>query len=192
MNNHEKPGGRKNPPPLIRDEQPLLRMLVAQATRRGQTLAGLAKTLGVTYERLAQWRRGEAGINRAHKSVHEKAAAYLGVPTIVVLMLAGGIELPDFVWPGEDSLEARVNRELERLHQDPLIGAFAPSELFTANPAVKLFVTFLLRELEGEARSERPTRRWLTALHHAAIGNAQGQLDLEALRKESVQNTALF
>ena len=30
--------GRRNPPPVIRDEQPLLRLLVAEATRRGDTL----------------------------------------------------------------------------------------------------------------------------------------------------------
>lgn len=45
---------RHNPPPVMGDEQPLLRALVFEATRRGDTLGLLAKHLGVTYERLAQ------------------------------------------------------------------------------------------------------------------------------------------
>jgi hypothetical protein len=48
---------RRNPPVVVHDEQVLLWILVAQATQRGDTLAKLAKALGVTYERLAQWRR---------------------------------------------------------------------------------------------------------------------------------------
>ena len=81
MTTKEKsPVKRRNPPPITRDEQPLLRVLVSEATRRGDTLAALAKELGVTYERLAQWRRNDALIAKAHRSVHEKAATYLGLP----------------------------------------------------------------------------------------------------------------
>ena len=82
-------GKRGSPPPVLRDEQPLLRALVAEAARRGDTLAGLAKALGVSYERLAQWRRNVSAIRNAHGFVHENAARYLGVPTVLVLVLAG-------------------------------------------------------------------------------------------------------
>ncbi len=82
---------RANPPPVIQDDQVLLRILVAQATQRGETLAKLAQALGVTYERLAQWRRQEGSISRAHRSVHENAARYLGVPVVLVLTLAGTV-----------------------------------------------------------------------------------------------------
>src|SRR5674476_692391 len=108
MKKEESSTGRANPPPIVRDEQPLLKALVAEATRRGETLASLAKALGVTYERLAQWRRNDALINNAHRSVHERAAKYLGLPTVLVLMFAGSIGLEEFVWPGRGSLKDRI------------------------------------------------------------------------------------
>lgn len=146
---------RRSPPPLTRDEQPLLRALVTEATRRGDSLAGLAKKLGVTYERLAQWRRGDAAISKANRSVQEKAAQYLGLPTILILVMGGLGELKDFVWPHQDSLKDRVGRELERLRQDPYLGAFVPNELLGAEPAIKLFVMFLFHELESETGHNR-------------------------------------
>ena len=183
---------RANPPPLIRDEQPLLKVLVAEATKRGETLASLAKSLGVTYERLAQWRRNEAHIANAHRGVHEKAAQYLGMPTVLVLMFAGTVGLQEFVWPGEDSLKVRVGRELERLRQDPYLGPFVPRELAAASPAVKLFVTFLFHELDGGRAQGQPGYRWLTALHQAAIGNAHGQSELQTLRQQATESQAFF
>lgn len=186
---------RRNPPPLIRDLHPLLRTLVAEATRREDTLALLAQQLGVTYERLAQWRRGESDISNAHRSVHEGAAKYLGIPTVLVLLMAGAIDIEDFVWPDESSLSDRVARELERLRQDPYIGSVVPPELASASPAVKLFVVFLYRELHGDTgqgSQGKRAYRWLTALNQAAAGNIRGQLDLETLREEAKERTDIF
>lgn len=169
MTTKEKsPAKRRNPPPITGDEQPLLRALVSEATRRGDTLAALARVLGVTYERLAQWRRGDAVINKATRPVHEKAAKYLGLPTMLVLVMAGFGGLEDFVWPGKDPLKDRLGRELERLRQDPYIGSFAPAELSKASPAIKLFVVFLYHELEGHTGPGRSSYRWLNALQQAA------------------------
>jgi hypothetical protein len=69
-------------------DQPLLAALVAEATRRGESLTSLARALGVTYERLAQWRRGEDSIASAKRGVHENAAGYLGIPTVLDLTLS--------------------------------------------------------------------------------------------------------
>ena len=62
---------RVNRPSIFQDHQVLLRLLVAQATNRVETLAKLARALGVTYARLAQWRRQKADICRAQRSAHE-------------------------------------------------------------------------------------------------------------------------
>lgn len=189
-----KPGSQKraNPPPILRDEQPLLRALVAQATKRGDTLAMLAKALGVTYERLAQWRRNESAIRNAHASVHEKAAQYLGIPSVLVLVMSGGIGLNSFVWPSTGLFTDRVARELERLRQNPFLGPFVPSELATATPAVQLFVAFLFHELGGEAAQIQQGSRWLTALQLASSGNIEAQLALDALRSKATQDMKLF
>ena len=183
---------RVNPLPVVRDEQVLLRILVAQAAQRGDTLAKLAQALGVTYERLAQWRRHEAKIGNANRSVHEKAAKYLGLPVVLVLTLAGTVSLSDFVWPGRESLSARVGMELERLRQDPMLAAFVPAALATAEPAVKLLVAFLYRELSVPEVPRGSTYHWVTALHQAAQGNAEGLQRLAALQQEVTANARLF
>lgn len=192
MTTKENSSTRRNPPPMARDEQPLLRALVSEATRRGDTLAALAKELGVTYERLAQWRRNDALIAKAHRSVHEKAATYLGLPTILVLLLAGLAELNDFVWPGKDPLKDRIGRELERMRQDPYLGPFVPGELAAASPAVKLFAVFMFHELHGDSASGKSGARWLRALHRAAAGNFEGQLELQLLRNQSLDSPSIF
>lgn len=183
---------RRSPPPLLRDEQPLLRILVAEATRRGDTLAELAKALGVTYERLAQWRRNDAAIGNAHRAVHEKAGNYLGIPAMAVLILAGTVGLKELVWPARGSLNDRVDRELERLQHDPFVGPFVPPDLASAAPAVKLFVLFLARELEGDASHGKAGYRWMMALHQATTGNASGLLELEAMRKDATNRAGIF
>ena len=72
---------RRGYPPPTSDDPPLLRVLIAEATRRGDTLAAMARHLGVSYERVAQWRRRETNIGNASRPVLEAAGAYLGVPT---------------------------------------------------------------------------------------------------------------
>ncbi|MDO8450326.1 MAG: LysM peptidoglycan-binding domain-containing protein [Rhodoferax sp.] len=186
------PTMRRNPPPVLHDEQPLLRILVAQATRRGDTLARLAKELGVTYERLAQWRRNEAAISSANRAVHESAARYLGLPTVLVLTLAGTVAAQDFIWPGKGSLQERVGLELARLRRDPFLGAFVPAELLTAGPAVQLFVAFLYRELDGDDAHRESNCRWLTALHRAAVGDATAQAELDTLRNQAAERASIF
>jgi hypothetical protein len=151
---------RRNPPALVRDEQVLLRILVAQATQRGDTLAKLAKALGVNYERLAQWRRQEADIGRAQRSVHQNAAEYLGVPVVLVLTLAGTVSMEDFVWPSKAPMSKRVQFELERLRQDPFFAAFVPETLSKAEPGVQLLVAFLYRELNPAQVPQASSYHW--------------------------------
>lgn len=176
---------RRNPPALVRDEQVLLRILVAQATQRGDTLAKLAKALGVTYERLAQWRRQEADIGRAQRAVHENAAVYLGVPVVLVLTLAGTVSMEDFVWPAKTPMSKRVQLELERLRQDPFFAAFVPDALGKAEPGVQLLVAFLYRELNPAQVPQASSFHWLAALHQAALGHAEGLQALGTARSGS-------
>ena len=91
------------PPPSITDH-PLLRVLIAEATRRGDTLATMARHLDVSYERVAQWRRKEADVANAGRAFIEAAGQYLGIPTAYVLCLAGVVRLEDFVAPGPSSM----------------------------------------------------------------------------------------
>jgi transcriptional regulator with XRE-family HTH domain len=165
---------------------------VAEATRRGDTLVALAKVLGVSYARLAQWRRNESSIAAARSAVLERAAGYLGLPHVLVLVLAGVINQEHFVWPESGPLGERVARELKRLRQDTFLGPFVPKELDKAAPSVQLFVAFLYHELSASAQSGVSACRWLSALHRSTIGNVQAQVELEALRAKSSKEAGLF
>lgn len=159
---------RAGPPPLLMDEDPLLRILIAKAATQGQPLKTLAKELGVTYGRLAQWRREKSAMRSAHRSVHVRAARYLGVPTVLTLALAGVVGLEDFIWPESETLEARLRRDIEEMRHDPHVAPFLPRSLAVAPPDLKLFIAFLYRQLKGVDAPERE-QPWLSSLHRAVV-----------------------
>lgn len=183
---------RAGPPPLLIDKNPLLRLLVAQATKRGDTLSALAQALGVTYRRLTQWRNDKADIAQAHRDVYEKAAVYLGVPVILVFTLAGWLRLQDFVWPSPELLPARVALELKRLRQDPMFGAFVPPALDDTEPSVQLFVAFMYKELAGDAMKQTSNYGWLASLQQASHGSVEGAMALEVLQREARDSGRVF
>ena len=158
------PAGRRNPPPLKVDEQYLLRLLVSEAQRRGDTLTSLAKFLGVTYRRLAQWRRGDVRIENSGRPVLEKAAQYLGWPTLFVLLHADVVRLSDIAWPARGGLADCMAREIERMRQHPRIGPWVPPVFEKASPAIRLFVAFLFTEFERAIKADESQVDWLGEL----------------------------
>ena len=162
---------KANQPSRTRDnEQPLIRALIAHSHRRGESLAELAKHLGVTYERFSQWRRTPSAISNANESVFINAAQYLGVPIILVMVMAKRIELHQFVWPAPGTLEERVSRQLDELRQYPLLGGFVPKELADSPLPVQLFVLFLFHQLGHRGAQGDCGNRWLSSLEQAAAG----------------------
>lgn len=171
-------------PPTSYDP-PLLRVLIAEATRRGDTLATMARHLGVSYERVAQWRRKESDIANANRSVFEAAGVYLGVPTAYVLVMVGLITALDFAHPSRLSMQENLRRQLESLRLDPAFAGFVPEALCTADPTVQQFVAFLYRELaDSPIRPGRPFE-WMRSMTLAALGDLQAQAELAALRADA-------
>lgn len=154
-------------------EQPLIRALIARAHRRGESLAQLAKHLGVTYERFSQWRRNPSKVATANETVFVNAAKYLGVPTILAMVMANRIELCQFVWPAAATLDDRVIQQLDELRQDPFLGGFVPRELADTPLPVKLFVVFLYHQLGRPGTLDDSGHRWLSTLQRAVSGEAQ-------------------
>lgn len=152
------------------DTQPLIAALVSTANRRGHKLSELAKELGVSYERLGQWRRRPAEIASAGADVYDRAAKYLGIPTALVMVMGGQIRLSHFVWPAAMPVADRVARELERLRHDESLGGFVPDGLPNADPDIQLFVLFLYAQLRGQGGNEGMGLPWLNALHQAVTG----------------------
>lgn len=174
---------RRGYAPPTTEDPPLLRVLIAEATRRGDTLATMARHLGVSYERVAQWRRKEADVGNANREVFEAAGLYLGVPTAYVLCMVGLITVLDFAHPSRLPLRERVRRELESLRLDPAFAGFFPEALCSADPAVQQFVLLLYRELGGGSNRTHPFE-WMRSLNLAALGDLQAQAELAALRTQ--------
>jgi hypothetical protein len=66
----------------------------------------------------------------------QNAAAYLGVPAVLVKLLAGRLTLGDFAWP-QSSQEKDIADGLTALRDDPVLGALVPDVLYQAAPAVQ-------------------------------------------------------
>lgn len=174
------------------NERRLLRMLLAQADLRGDSYTTLSKRLGVTYRRLLQWRRGEGDMANANAAVHRRAAAYLGIPNILELVVSGKINLADLAWPSQDALNFRVTQKLRDIAQDPFMGPFMPNEIFSASPGVRLFVAFLYHELVGNKGAEPLGHGWLRALHLSALQDEGARDELQRLRARTQESAALF
>ena len=173
---------RRGYAPARLDDHPLLRVLISEATRRGDTLAAMAAALGVSYERVAQWRRRHADMSNASRGVLEAAACYLGIPTVFVLCMVGIIRLQDLVPPGRGTLDAYVKQELSRLRVDPYFTGFVPDALLVADPAVQSLVALLYREVAPENGVNSASYNWMRALHLAALGNIEAQAELTKFR----------
>ncbi len=154
-------------------EQPLIKALMAHAHRRGESLAQLAKQLGVTYERFSQWRRNPSKVATANETVFVNAAKYLGVPTILAMVMANRIELCQFVWPAAATLDERLVQQLNELRQDPFLGGFVPRELADAPLPVQLFVVFLYHQLGRPGTLDDSGQRWLSTLQRAVSGDSE-------------------
>lgn len=156
----------ENNAPSDHPDEPLLRLLIAEATRKGDTLQSLSSQLGITYTRLTQWRRKQSQMKNAHRSVHIQAAKYLELPPVIVLILAGVVSLPDFIYPGREPLQFRLLREFDAMRQDPLFAGFFPSELTSTSETVQVFVAFMYSELRAR-NAEQAGRPWLSMLEEA-------------------------
>ncbi|MBA3597985.1 MAG: hypothetical protein H0W40_11515 [Methylibium sp.] len=175
---------RRGYAPAQLDDQPLLRLLIAEATRRGDTLAAMSKALGVTYEHVAQWRRRESDVTRASRRVLEAAAEYLQVPTIFVLCLVGTIGLADLEYPSRVSMAALVRRQMDTLRMDPYFAGFFPESLLNAQPAIQHFVVMLYGELAG-IRAANRNYEWMKSIHSAALGNIDAEAELLSIQARS-------
>lgn len=165
MSNHRTSTDNRNS--SDHHDNALLRFLVEEAIRRGDTLQSLADTLGVTYSRLTQWRRGEAHIKNANRSVLTQAALYLKIPVVVAFVLAGVITFPDFHWPSEEHIDHQPAKVLEDMRQDPLVAGLIPEELASASPTLRVFVAFLYSELRHLQIAPSTTHAWLSLLERA-------------------------
>lgn len=169
----------------------LIHLLLVECARRGETVSQLARHLGVTYERLAQWRRGEGSVSRARRNVLRAAADYLGCAPVYVLVLAGLVDVNDFVFPSEFSPGERLRHELAVIAADVRFAGLVPNELADASMAVKLFVVQLYYEATGYPKAEA-FNGWSRALQFAAVGDSDARDELARRADATRKDPGLF
>lgn len=143
---------------------PLIGWLWDEARRRGMELQQMAAELGVTYGYIHQLK---TGIRRTSTISHDFATAcgrFLGVPTVVVLLLAGYLTMRDFAVRAlseEELLDGAVRQMLD----DPHVRATLPDDIASLpveakRSLVAMYAEVTNRDLFG-ARELPEMVRWL-------------------------------
>lgn len=137
----------------------LLRLLVAQGTQTGLALRTLASKVGVSYSMMAKWRADEALIARSSDEVLDAIGRFLGMPTILVRLLAGAMTLDDFRWPGDESIELTMVGHLLRPPGDRLPGRI--DEAAIQHHRLLAMAAMLDGRWEQGGQYFQRTQRWL-------------------------------
>ena len=100
---------------------PLLAWLREEAMRRGDNLSKQAAALGVTPAYIVLLQTGKRRPEHIGQDFAEACARYLGVPTVVVKLLAGRLKASDFITP-DGAAEVWRRRLLDEMVSDPAFG----------------------------------------------------------------------
>lgn len=156
---------------------PLLGWLEEEAHNRYQTLQQMSTELGVTYGYIAQLRNGTRSQQTISKTFAASCARYLGVPTVVVLLLSGFLTLRDFATHEVDE-ESQLNRELRKMMRDPqLMAVLGAADLLALTVDSKRMLVSLYGELLGHDYLAGPLiPRMVGHLQRAAVMHNEQEL----------------
>lgn len=162
---------------------PLVGWLFDEARRRGQDYKDMAYELGVTYGYINQLRSGLRSPAHISQEMADGCARYLGVPTIVVKLVAGRITLSDFLYPDESEEDA-LDRALRQVQDDPKIRQLMPYELALFPQDAKKAIALLYSEATGQdVFGFRALPGMLMSLQRSAVIHCESEC--AALKKRS-------
>lgn len=148
---------------------PLLGWLFEECDRRGQTRRDMAEELGVTYSYIYQLRCGVRQTRHLSPEVASACAKYLGVPPVVVKLLAGVIPMSDFVWPSQSEQEV-LDRALDTMKRDPVARTLLPSDVQSLPmPAKRSLVLMYMESSRQDVLGVRHLPDVLHWLQRAAV-----------------------
>lgn len=143
---------------------PLIGWLLDEARRRGLELQQMAAELGVTYGYIHQLRTGIRRTDSVSKAFASAAAAFLGVPTVTVLLLAGFLTMRDFAVLAL-SEEELVERAVRQMLDDSHVRSFLPVDVSSLSLEAKRALVAMYAEVTGtdmfEWRELPNMLRWL-------------------------------
>lgn len=123
----------------------LLVMLLNAATHKQMQLQELAAELGVTYSYLSQLRSGYREIINVSENFLSRAAAFLEVPRLPVLLAAGRVKIEDFYAVSE--IASKIEPALRFIQTDGEIGGSMPATVFLADKQLQLFIVDLYQKV---------------------------------------------
>ncbi len=128
---------------------PLVGWLLDEARQRRLPFNDLARELGVTYAYINQLRTGLRSTACIGQDFAEACARFLGVPAILVKVLAGRIVMSDFAWPYEGEA-GMVERAYRRLLADPVARQHLPAHDETLSLAARRALVLMYAETTGQ------------------------------------------
>lgn len=168
---------------------PLMAWLIDERHRRGEDYKAMARHLGVTYGYINQLRSGVRRPEHISQEMTLSCARYLGVPPIVVMVVAGKIRMSDFLQPREEE-EASVSRAVQRMLNDPAIRQMLPADVQAMPLEAQRTLVMMYGEVTGHdlfgMRQLPEMVRWLqraATLHDESTGAAvRGHRDAVGMR----------
>ena len=131
------------------DGGPLVGWLLDEARQRRIRLTEMAEQLGVTYGYINQLRTGVRGTECIGQQFAEACAHFLGVPPIVIKLLAGRILVSDFAWTHEGEA-GMVERAYRRMLTDPVARQLVPANGEELSAAAKRSLVMLYAETSSQ------------------------------------------
>lgn len=164
---------------------PLMGWMLDEARRRRIDMRDMARELDVTYGYIGQLRVGlRATANISHEFA-VSCARFLGVPTVVVLLLAGYLRMSDFAFTAE-SEEEIVDRALRQVQDDPQVRAAVPVELGRLSLDAKKAVVMMYAESAGaDVLNLRELPEILRWLQRAAVINDENAFEAMAGHRDT-------
>lgn len=128
---------------------PLVGWLLDEARRRQMDLQDMARAVGVTYGYINQLRTGIRKISQISHDFAAACAAFLGVPTVIVLVLSGYLTMSDFAVRAT-SEEVMLERAMRLIQDDPVVRSSIPVDLSLLCKNGKRAVAMMYAEVSGK------------------------------------------
>jgi hypothetical protein len=125
---------------------PLLGWLADEAKRRGDTGIAMSGALGVTAGYLHQLKSGHRQLAHISDIFANACARYLGVPPIVVKLLAGRVSIADFLHPSVSEDDA-IERAFRSMLGDHAVRQLLPLDVDRLSADARKALVFLYAEV---------------------------------------------
>lgn len=151
------------------DGGPLIGWLLDEAKSRRHSCSKMAEEIGVSCSYIARLRSGVCSSVDIKQDMAEECGKYLGVPPIVVKLVAGSIRLSDFVCAYETE-EDMLDRVMRKVQDDPQLRYLLPPSLSQlASPAKKALALMYAETAGHEIFGHRELPTIVRYLQRAAM-----------------------